>query len=351
MILDYVLVPLLSAVFVAVTAARLVPQIPYAVWAALFCGAVTLTNMRGIEVTKRANTLMLAIMSVSAVLFIAACLAYTMNSMPAGSLFNSRALFDPASFRFSALLSGASIATLSYLGFDAVSTLAEDAKDPQRDIGFATVAVCLIQTAICFLIVYLAAVVWPNYRSITNVETAILDISQLSGGTALFAVTTAALLVAAIASSIASQAGASRLLFGMGRDGMLPSSLFGYIHPKYSTPTRSIALMGAISFVGALVISFQLVVELVNFGAFVGFILVNLSVIAHYFVRMRMRGAAGITRNLLLPTAGAVVCTGVWLSLSYHAKIVGFAWLAVGIAYLAVLTKGFKRPVLVLELP
>jgi amino acid transporter len=351
MILDYVLVPLLSAVFVSLTAARLVPQVPYIVWAGLFCGAVTLTNIRGIEVTKRANALMLAVMSVSAVLFIAACIAYTMNGMVAGALFNSRALFDPSSFRFSALLSGASIATLSYLGFDAVSTLAEDARDPQRDIGFATIAVCIIQTVICFLIVYLAAVVWPDYHRFTNVETAILDISQLAGGPALFGVTTLVLLVAAIASSIASQAGASRLLFGMGRDRMLPAFLFGYIHPKYSTPTRSIALMGAISFVGAQVISFQLVVELVNFGAFVGFILVNLSVIAHYFVRMRMRSGIGVIWSLLLPTAGAIVCTGVWLSLSYHAKTVGFAWLAIGILYLAILTKGFSRPVRVLELP
>ena len=238
---------------------------------------------------------------------------------------------------------GAGIATLSYLGFDAVSTLAEDTRRPETDIGFATVTVCILQAVFCFLIVYVATLVWPAARPFENVETAILDVAHRAGGNLLFSVTTFVLLVAGVASSLTSQAGASRLLYGMGRDGLLPHRLSGYIHPRYSTPTRSIYLMGAISFFGALAIGFQLVVELVNFGAFFGFVLVNLSVIRHYYVRADSAPAL-IWTNLVMPMLGAVVCTLVWVNLSRNAMIAGFSWLALGVLYLAALTRGFRRP-------
>ena len=152
------------------------------------------------------------------------------------------------------------------------------------------------------------------------------------------------LLVAGLASALTGQAGASRLLFGMGRDGVISSRVFAYLDPRYSTPTRSIYLMGAISMVGALAVRFQLAVELLNFGAFVGFILVNLSVIRHYYLRLRERSGLRLMTNLLFPLAGALVCSYVWMSLTMKAKIVGFAWLLAGVIYLAVLTRGFRVP-------
>lgn len=246
---------------------------------------------------------------------------------------------------------GASIATLSYLGFDAVSTLAEDARDPRRDIGFATVFVCVLQTLICVAITYLAALAWVPEKPFPNVETAILDISRLVGGDALFGFTSAVLLVAGLASSVASQAGASRLLYGMGRDGILPRKIFAHLDSRFATPVRSIWLMGLLSFVGALFIGFQQIVELVNFGAFAGFVLVNLSVIGHYYVRRRERTGAQIVTNLIFPLLGAVISAAIWFSLSLSAKIAGTAWLAIGLCYLTWLTRGFSKPVKLMELP
>jgi amino acid transporter len=135
----------------------------------------------------------------------------------------------------------------------------------------------------------------------------------------------------------------------MGRDGILPNRIFGFLHPRYATPTRSIYLMGAISFVGALLVGFQLVVELVNFGAFVGFILVNMSVIAHYYVKLRLRSGSGLWSNLIAPALGASICFYVWTSLSGKAMVVGFCWLALGTVYCAVVTRGFRRPAVQLE--
>jgi amino acid transporter len=351
MILDYVLVPLLSAVYVALTAVRLAPQIPYAVWAFVFAATITAINLWGIRITARASRLMMLIMTASAVLFIALAASAVISGSGIAGLLQPRALLNPDTLAVQPLMMAAAIATLSYLGFDAVSTLAEDAKDPERDIGFATVLVCVIQTAFCFLITYLAALVWSPERPFPNVETAILDISGIIGGDVMFGFTTAVLLVAAVASSVTSQAGASRLLFGMGRDGILPRSIFGYLDPKSATPTRSIILMGVLSFAGALLISFQLVVELVNFGAFAGFVLVNLSVVRHYYLRQRQRSGGALVHNLLFPIAGAVVCGYIWMNLGTSARVLGFLWLAAGAVYLAILTRGFRMPVKGLEIP
>jgi amino acid transporter len=171
------------------------------------------------------------------------------------------------------------------------------------------------------------------------------------GGPLLFWFTTLVLLVAGVASSLASQAGASRLLYGMGRDRMLPPAIFAYLDPKRSTPVRSIWLMGAVSFVAALFSGFQAVVELVNFGAFAGFALVNVSVIRLYWMKRRQRSGAQLLTNLVFPALGAIVCTYVWLSLSPPSKIFGFMWLGLGVIYLAVLTRGFTAPGRKLELP
>src|SRR5438445_801404 len=100
---------------------------------------------------------------------------------------------------------------------------------------------------------------------------------------------------------------------------------FAYVHPRFSTPTRSIYLMGGVSLLGALLMRFQLAVELLNFGAFAGFILVNLSVIRHFYLRRRERRGTAFFTNLVFPMAGALVCTYVWMSLTDKSKLVGFA--------------------------
>jgi amino acid transporter len=150
------------------------------------------------------------------------------------------------------------------------------------------------------------------------------------------------LLVAGLASALTGQAGASRLLLGMGRDGVISSRFFATIDPRYATPTRSIYLMGVVAVAGALLMKFQAAVELLNFGAFIGFILVNLSVIRHYYGRLGQRRGTAVFTNLLFPLAGALICTYVWWNLTFKAQVIGFAWLAIGLVYLAVMTRGFR---------
>jgi amino acid transporter len=342
MILDYFLIPLLSVIYAALTANRLAPRVPYAAWAVLFSAAITLINVRGIRVTARAGNVMMVLMSACAVAFVALAARWVTVHHGLAGLISPQTIYNPAAFGPRPLMLGAAIASLSYIGFDAISTLAEDTIRPERDISFATVLVCVVQTGICVLTVYLAALVWPDYRAYPDVNTAILDIGRTAGGPWMMAAITFVLLVAGLASALTGQAGASRLLFGMGRDGAISRRIFAHLDERYSTPSRSIYIMGAFSLAGSLAMRFQLAVELLNFGAFVGFILVNLSVIRHYYLRRGERRGPALFTNLLFPLAGALVCGYVWLSLSWKAQMAGFAWLGIGVIYLAALTRGFR---------
>lgn len=352
MILDYILIPLLSVIFASLTAAKLVPQIPYYVWAIIAAGGITLINLRGIEMTTRANSMMNTIMGASLVWFILLALRALLNGVGEATLFSVKPFYNPASFSFRAVVDTSSLAVLSFIGFDGITTLSEDAKNPRRDILRATVLVCLITGVLFVLQSYLAQMVWPNYNTFNPVETAFMDIGKLIGGDALFYFLSFVLLVAGVASAVTGQASASRLLCGMGRDRLLPYKVFAYIHPRLGTPIYSVLLMGAISLIGAMVLQYLEAAELVNFGAFVGFISVNLSVIVYYRRRRYAETSfiGYLFKDLLSPAAGFVICFYIWLHLSPFALKLGGIWLCVGFVYLLFLTRGFKRKLVELKM-
>lgn len=343
MILDYFLLPLIGVIYPALTAARLIPAVPYFVWVILFTAGITFVNVRGIRTLAEANKVMMVAMTSCMVLFIALAIYYVEAHHGAGALVSITGIYLPHHFSGGPVMLGASIAALSYIGFDAISTLAEDSINPERDIGFSTVLVCILQTAICVATVYFAALAWPNYHSFLHIDTAILDIGRRIGGQIMFLILTVVLLVAGVSCALTGQAGASRLLFAMGRDGVIPQSLFGHLHPRYGTPTRTIYTTSAMILIAAFLMNFEIAVEMINFGAFVGFILVNLSVIQHFWIKRKQRSGRELVRNLLFPLAGALVCIYVWMNLSEQAKIAGFSWLGIGILYLAFHTRGFKH--------
>jgi amino acid transporter len=350
MILDYILIPLLSVIYVGLTASKLVPQIPYVAWAILAAVCITMINLRGIKVTARANTVLNAIMVGSLGWFVVMAIRALIAGIGAGSLFSSRPFYDPGAFSFTAIMGATSLAALSFLGFDGISTLSEDAKDPQRDIWRATVLVCFIAGGLFVFQSYLGQMVWPDYRTFSPVETAFMDIGKLIGGEALFYGISFVLLVGGIASAITGQASASRLLYGMGRDRLLPGRIFGYVHPKLGTPVYSVLLMGGIHLLGALVLRYAEAAELVNFGALVGFMAVNLCVWRLFFCLQNQRHGGQVILNLVLPYAALGVCFGIWLNLSRFALLLGALWMSVGLAYLSVLTRGFRKPLANLKL-
>ncbi len=343
MILDYFLLPLIGIIYPALTAQRLLPTVPYFVWVILFTSGITIINVIGIRTLARANTVMMIGMTGAMVLFIGLAIRYVALHRGPSALISMAGIYPPHHFSFGPIMLGASIAALSYIGFDAISTLAEDSIHPEKDIGFATVLVCILQTGICVATVYFATLASPGYHSFAHIDTAILDIGLRIGGQIMFLILTVVLLVAGISCALTGQAGSSRLLFAMGRDGVIPPALFGHLHPRFGTPARAIYTTSALLLGAAFLTHFQLAVEMLNFGAFVGFILVNLSVIQHFWIRRKERSGRNVVRNLLVPLAGALVCTYVWINLSKQAKVAGGVWLVIGAIYLTFHTRGFKE--------
>jgi putrescine importer len=348
MTLDYILIPMLSVIFVGLTANKLWPEAPYAFWVFVTAGAITAVNLRGIKMTSRSNYLMNAIMGASLVWFVLFAVRAlwlgtgtggdTGVSMGVGAgagwsnLFSAKPFFNPETFSFSDVMGATSLAVLSFIGFDGVTTLAEDAKDPRRNIGIATVLVCFIAGGLFILQSYLAQMVWPDYTRFSPIETAFMDVGRLVGGNTLFYFLSLALVIAGLASAITGQASASRLLCGIGRDRLLPYGLFGYVHPRLGTPVYSVLLMGGIHLIGALILRYTEAAELVNFGAFIGFIAVNLCVIRYFWLQPKTREYWVI--NLVLPALGVAICFYIWLHLSRFALALGGLWMALGFIYL-----------------
>ena len=258
-------------------------------------------------------------------------------------LLSSKPFYNPEAFSFGSLMGATSIAVLSFLGFDGITTLAEDARNGGQDVARATVLVCFICGGLFIAQTYLAQMVWPDYASFPQVETAFMDVSRRVGGESLFYFVSVALVVAGLGSSITGQASASRLLCGMGRDRLLPQGLFGYIHPKLGTPVYSVLLMGAVHLCGAAFLKFGEAAEVINFGAFVGFMAVNLSVIRHYFLRLKQQSGAQFFLNLVFPCLGFGICFYIWLNLSSFSLKLGAAWMVLGFFYLLFLTRRFRR--------
>jgi putrescine importer len=339
MILDYILMPMLCVIIVGATSHKLMPAIPYSAWVIVTSIAITAINLRGIEMTSRATSIFNGVLAISIVWFLVAAVWALTHGVGRGTLVSLEPFYSPQSFSLKAVMVATPVAVLSFLGFDGISTLAEDAKEPEKNIARATILVCFIAGALFILQTYLGQLIWPDYTMFSPVETAFSDIGRRIGGAGLAYLIALLVVAQAWASGIASQASASRLLYGMARDGKLPHAVFGYLHARLRTPTYSMVLMGGIAMVAGLMLDLDKAAELVNFGACAGFMVVNLSVTGHYFFRRRERRGAGAWKYLASPVIGFLVCLWIWLSVSPLAMKVGAVWSLAGVVYLLVLIR------------
>jgi amino acid transporter len=349
MLLDYVFIPLFCVIYGTLSLQRAVPWLPFWLGALLFAGSITLVNLRGIRYTARANDIMIAFMFAVLLAFIFCSIRYLVARHGVGSLLSTIPLYNPATFNPRDIASATSFAALTYLGFDAVTTLAEDVKNPRRNVLLAAVFVCLFTGLFGGLLVYLAHLAWPEYATFPNVDTAFIDVTGRVGGRALFQSMAILLVVANIGAGLTSQVGAARLLFGMGRENVIPRRIFARLHPVRNTPSINILLLGILAFLGAQVLSYELTAELLNFGAFLGFMGVNAAVIVSFWLRAAEPKARSLMLDLLLPAAGFLFCLVIWVGLSWPAKIAGTLWLIVGVAVLAFHTKQFSQPMVMTD--
>jgi len=348
MLLDYVVIPLFCIIYGSLSIQRLFPQVPFVIWTALIAGMMTYLNLRGIRSTARANQVLLSFMFIVLLAFIFLAIRYITQQQGWTGLFTLEPFYNPKTFSVGSLATATSFAALTYLGFDSVTTLAEDVKNPRRNVLLATVLVCAFTGVFGGTLVYLGQIVWPDYQTFSNIETAFMDVTRRVGGATLFQAMAVLLVIANVGSGLTGQVGAARLLFGMGRDNVLPRRIFCYLDPKRNTPTFNIWMIGILGFVGAQFMSYELTAQILNFGAFLGFIGVNLATVWQFYVIGQPGRKKNFFTDALVPGLGFLFCLVIWWGLATPAKIAGGIWFAVGLVHSAIRTRGFRiRPAMI----
>lgn len=347
MAMDYMLNPIVCTILCSKFALNFFPEIPYPVFVILFISLFTGLNLFGIRTSARINDTLAAAMGVVIVIFLAAAARYLLRTPHDGMAFFTRPFYDPQTFSTGAVLGGTSLAVLTYIGFDGISTLSEEAENPKRNILLATVLVCLITGALASVEVYAAQLVWPGAQPFPDVDTAFVHVAGRAAGPWLFSLINVTLLVATVGSGMGSQLGAARLLYGMGRSNAIPKSFFGAIEPKRRIPRNNVLFVGLFALIGTSFLTFERAAELLNFGALLAFMGVNAASFTRYFLRERNRAWS----HFLVPILGFTVCLLLWLNLSRPAKIAGVVWMLLGIAYGAIRTRGFKAELVSFEFP
>ncbi len=354
MVMDYMLNPMICIIWISQQAHVFAPGVPYGAWAVFFALFFTALNIQGVKTSARVNTALAAGMGVVIAIFFVAAARYIFGNPHDGAAFFTRPFYDPQMWNTKAVLGGTSVAVLTYIGFDGISTLSEEAENPRRNILLATVLTCLVIGILSAVEVYAAQLVWPASQPYPNVDTAF----TFAAGRAwppLFAIIGFTLVVANFGSGMGAQLGAARLLYGMGRSSALPKSFFGVVDAKRHVPRNNVLFVGALALAGAFLLpaiagaatGYELGANLLNFGALIAFMGVNAAAFVRYYLHEKEKKLS----NLLPPVLGFVICLLLWLNLSTKALIFGAIWMAVGIAFGAWKTQGFRGNLVDFELP
>jgi putrescine importer len=335
-LLDYLFLPMVAWLIQALYLNAQFPGIPMWGWLLVNVVATTIVNVLGIVLADRVNKTLMTLTIVGIIAFVVMCVKHlgTTAATPAlDPIWNSATTIGAVS-------AAAAIAAYSFLGFDAVSTLSEETRDPKRNIPRAILLTALIGGAIFVSVSYVMQLVHPG-GTFEDASTAAYSMSLLVGGQGFADLINTVIIIGGFASGLAIQASSSRLLYVMGRDGVLPRRFFGRLHPRFKTPVLNLLLIGAAAMF-ALNLSLDTATSFINFGAFLTFAMVNVCVIA-YFIRERKHGKRSVLGFVVVPAIGAVVDLYLLTQLSTTAIQLGLGWLTLGIIYLAVLTKGFRK--------
>ena len=346
MVMDYMLNPMICIIWISQQAHVFAPVVPYWAWAVIFAVVFTGMNLQGVKTSARMNTGLAAVMGAVIAVFFVTAVRYISGNPHGDPGFFTRPFFDPQLFNAKAVLGGTSVAVLTYIGFDGISTLSEEVENPRRNILLATVATCFVIGVLSALEVYAAQLLWPASQPFPNVDTAFVFAAGRAWAP-MFAIVGATLLIANFGSGMGAQLGAARLLYGMGRSNALPKSFFGALDPVRRVPRNNVIFVGAVALIGAFLINFGLGAEMLNFGALIAFMGVNAAAFKRYWLKSETRTAS----NFFPPVLGFLICLLLWLNLSAPAKLYGGIWMAIGIAFGAVKTRGFRSSLVNFEMP
>ncbi|MFD1739478.1 APC family permease [Bacillus salitolerans] len=331
-LLDYILIPALLYLVSAAALADIVPGVPMFVWLVVFIGINTVINVLGIEITAKANKVIVVLeLIVLAVFVVAGIIAISAGVN--GAEFSFKPIYDGDHFSLGLVMGAVSIAVLSFLGFDAISTLAEETKGGRKVVGNAVIFSLLVVGVLFIIQTWVAALIWPDYTTFENADVAFYQIAEQAGGPWLKWTTIIATALAwGIADALVAQAAISRILYSMARDKKLPKIL-SKVHPKFQTPYASTLVVAVISLIVTTVFASKIgsLASLVNFGALTAFLFLHISVIYYFLKKQKSKD---FFNHLILPGIGLLIIGFVWFSLDATSKQLGFIWLGLGILYM-----------------
>ena len=339
-LLDYLLLPLVNALIIRIYMESLFPNVPVWIWVFAYVIVVTAINAYSMESTSSLNFILVVFTICLIVIFLILASVQLYNGMGEGTLFTINPL-SHENVKLIAVLTGATVVAFSFIGFDAITMYTEEAKDTST-VPRAIILTVLIGGAIFFVASYFTQALFPDISAFENVDDTLPEIGLYVGGKFFQLIFIAGAFAATVASGLASHASASRLLFVMGRNGVLPKKTFGYLHPKFRTPVFTIVLTGIVSLF-AVGPNLELIASVINFGALIAFTFVNLSVIVHFYIRQKRRSGSETFKYLIMPSLGALATGVLWYHLHADAFIGGIVWLIVGIIYMLFITRFFKK--------
>ncbi len=344
-LLDYCITPALLYVMVANWGTMLVPGSPWYLWVIVFVIFNTFVNIRGISMTRGIDLIIFIVEILAVIAFIALGTNFILGGGGAGE-FNADPLWQPGKVDAHFLAAGISIAALNFLGFDGISTLAEETNRPEKNIGRG-ILIALGIIIVCFVAqTYIASLVQPDWQSWSpeHAENAWFYGCQMIGGDLFMNIMLIINIVAiGIANIMNAQLAASRLLYSMGRDKVIPA-IFGKVHPKYQTPWVGAIFIGAVALVLSLILTMADLATLVNFGALASFIMLNFAVFWFFFVREKKRRTVGDwVKYVVCPWLGIIILGYVFTGFDIMTYALGVSWFVIGFIICAVKSKGFKE--------
>ncbi len=346
LMLDYLFLPMINFMLVGLYLNTQFTAVPSWVFLAAALLLTLALNLLGVKVIGRVSIVIVAVSVLLAVVFVALAIAYLGANPTSAGLLEP---FTPGD-GLGPIFAGAAILALSFLGFDAVSTMSEEAKDPRRDIPRAIMLATIIGGAIFIVVAWAGALVFPAWEKFESLDTAGVELMVRVGGEAFTVIFVAVYVVGAFGSGMATQVSVTRIIYAMGRDGVLPR-IFSTVSRRFHTPTAAAIAVSVVSCLG-FVLSLADVANLISFGALFAFSLVNLAVIRHFLFPAGGRAEPPSRRDVtvygVVPAVGFILTVWLWTSLVAVTLIAGLIWMALGFVLLAVITKGFtkKAPVM-----
>lgn len=342
-LLDYLFLPMINVLLAKIYLSVMFPEVPPWVWVVGFVTVMTAANLKSVSLVANFNTLFVLAQVSIIVVFIWLVVHGLHQGEGLGTAWSLQP-FVSQNAQLAPIITGATIVCFSFLGFDAVTTLSEETPNAAKTIPRAIFLTALYGGVIFIAASYFMQLFFPDITRFRHPDAALPEIALYVGGKLFQSVFLCTTFINTLASGLASHASVSRLLYVMGRDNVFPEKVFGYVHPKWRTPALNVVLVGIVA-LSALYFDLVKATALINFGALVAFTFVNLSVINHFYRREGLNKSwKDKLHYLVMPLLGAATVAVLWFNLEATSLTMGLSWAAVGVVYLAWLTRRFSQP-------